>query len=104
LESAATAGATGAAAAAATLAQWVRGSNTESGTWAGIDIFHIDGATTIQKAFFYKKLDTVVLENLIVVLWLIQSQSQRGTGSATLHQGNAKGRFNAILLHVFLDF
>jgi hypothetical protein len=92
------------AAAAAASAQRIRRCNTETRPWARIDIFYTDGTTRIQQAFFYKKLQAVVLENLIIVLWLIQSQSQRGTGSTTLHQGNTQGRIDIVLLHVFLEF
>ena len=102
--SAATSGAAGAAATASPFAHRVGRCNAKPGSRAGIDKFHVDGTTRVQQSFFYKELEVVVFKNLIVVLWLIQSQSQRGTGSTTLHQGNTEGRIDIILLHVFLEF
>lgn len=102
--SAATTGTARSTAAATPLAQRVGGGYAESGSWAGINIFYINGTTAIQQSLFYKKLNAVVLENRVVVFWLIQSQSQRGTGSATLHQGDTQSRIDVVLLHVFLNF
>ncbi len=85
-------------------AQWIGGSYTESGSWAGIDKFNTDGATRFQEAFFYKKLHAVTLKNFIVVFWLIKSQSKRWAGTAALHKGNPESGINVALLHIFLQF
>ncbi len=66
----------------------IAGSNAKSGTWASIDIIDINCTTCSQKAFLYEELQTAVFKNFIIIFWLIQSQTQRGACSATLHQGN----------------
>jgi hypothetical protein len=57
-----------------------------------------------HKRFLNKEFQAAILKNFVIAFWLIQSQSQRGTCSATLHQGNTQGRINGILLQVLRKF
>ena len=78
--------------------------NAETGTRPGIDEIYLDRTTGTKQAFFDQEFEGVIFVHLVVCLWLIQSQSQGGTGSATLHQGDTKGRIYIVLLHVLLEF
>lgn len=75
--------------------------DTESGAWSGINIIDGNPATGSEQAFFDQEFQRIVFKNFVAVFWLIQSQSQRGTCSATLHQGHTQSRIDIIRLHVF---
>jgi len=90
--------------ATATSANRIAGGDSKSGTRASINIFNTNSATSIQKTFLNEEFQTTVFKNFIIAFWLIQSQPQRGTSSATLHQGYTQSRINTILLQVFSKF
>ena len=94
-----TAGAAGAAATTAT-ADGYRRRDGETGPGAGIDEINLDLLALNQKGFVYQELNAFLIKNVVVVFWLIQSQSQRGSGSAALHDGYADRRINTVLRHV----
>lgn len=103
---ASTAGAGSAGAGAATAAgadRFDRG-DAEAGTRPGVDVIDGDPAGRGEKALLDQKFEGVVLEDFVAVFWLIQSQSQGGTSSATLHQRHTQGRIDIVRLHVFLKF
>jgi hypothetical protein len=52
------------------------GGYAETGTRTGVDVIDGDASTGVQQAFFNQEFQGVVLENLIIDFWLIQSQSQ----------------------------
>jgi len=78
--------------------------DAETGAWASINIFNIDGTTGINETFFNKKCQVVLVVNFVVFFWLIQSQSQWGAWSASLHKGNAQSRFNIVLAEILFEF
>ena len=102
--STAVSGTAGAGAATAAGADRFYRGNTKTGPWAGINVVHSDPAAGCEKTLFHQKLEGIVLENLVAVFWLIQSQSQGGTSSATLHKCNTQGGIDIIRLHVFFQF
>ncbi len=102
--STATSGTAGAGTATAAGADRFDGGNTKTGPRAGINVVYGDSAAGGEKALLYQKLEGIILENLIAVFWLIQSQSQGGTSSATLHKCHTQGGIDIIRLHVFFQF
>ena len=62
--------------AAATAANRVGGGDGETGTVPGLDKIYLDGTTGGEQSFFHQKADTIFFKSLIVVFWLVQSQSQ----------------------------
>jgi hypothetical protein len=73
-----TAAATGAAGTgtATAAAHRVGGGDGKTGTVAGLDKVYLDGAAGGEEALFPQKADAVFFKSLIVLFWLIQSQSQ----------------------------
>ena len=68
--------------------------NTETRTWAGVDEIDLDGSAGAEKTFLNQEFQRIILVYVIIFLWLIQSQSQRGPCSATLHKGYTERRIN----------
>jgi len=73
---AAGAGVAGAGAASTATADRVGGGDGETGAVPGLDKIYLDGATGGEQSFFHQKADTIFFKRLIVVFWLVQSQSQ----------------------------
>lgn len=84
--------------ATAAAADRSRRTDAEAGTVTGLNEINFDVSAGDEESFFDQKGQVVLVEDFVVGLWLVQSQSQRGTCSATLHQGDANGRVNTILL------
>ena len=59
--------------------------NGKAGLIARFDEIHLDGPDLSDELLVHHKLQRTFLKNLVIVLWLIQSQSQRGAASAALH-------------------
>jgi hypothetical protein len=78
--------------------------DAETGTGSGVDEVYLDDSTLITEAVVQQKFNSTMFIRRIVFLWLIQSQSQRGTGSPTLHQGNAYGGIDIVIGHVRFKF
>jgi hypothetical protein len=74
---AATAGATGAGTAtAASFAHRIFRGNGKTGTVSGVKKIHLNGTTGCQQSLLHQKLNTIFFKRLVIVFWLIQSQSQ----------------------------
>lgn len=99
----AAAGTAGSARAPTPAANGTRRLNAESGTETVVDKIDLYVSTRIQKVAVHQKRNSPLVKNVIVVLLLIQSQSQRGTSSSSLHQGDTDCRIDFILLHVCLE-
>ncbi len=99
------AAATGSAAAAATAATTDRnpGRDGETRTHTAIDEIHLDVTAVFHQIIVYQESQFTFLYLHIVVFWLIQSQAQRGTRSAPLHQGHSQGRTDTVLLQIGLQ-
>ncbi len=65
-----------AAAAAATTCQGNLGGNGKTGTGASIDKINEDLTAGNQQSFFYQEFEAFLIDNFIIIFWLIQSQSQ----------------------------
>lgn len=94
-----TSGTAGTAATAATADGYRRGDG-ETGPRPGINKVNLDLLALDQKGFIYQEFNSVLIKNVVVVFWLIQSQSQRGAGSTALHNSYADRRIDAVLRHV----
>ncbi|MBU1234686.1 MAG: hypothetical protein KKD01_16955 [Proteobacteria bacterium] len=62
--------------ASSTSANGVGGSYSESGAGACVDKFDTDCTAGTHQTFFYEKFKAIVFKNIVVIFWLIQSQSQ----------------------------
>jgi hypothetical protein len=80
----------------------IGGTDRKTRTHAGIDKINLYITTGSQQAIVNQEFQTVMIRGRIVFLGLIQSQTQCGPGSATLHQGNTQGRIYFVLLHIGL--
>ena len=74
-------------------------------TWAipFSEIIYFNTAAFLHKIIVDYECDTVLLKGCILCLWLIQSQSQWGTGSSALHEGHPYGWVNTVLRHIWLQ-
>ncbi len=86
---------------ATSLPQWVGCGNGKTGTVTRFDKIHFDGAAALQELIFHYKLESAFLKNLVIILWLIQSQTQRGAASAALHQSHPHRRLDLVLAEIF---
>lgn len=89
-----------AGAATAAAAQRVGRGDGEPGTITGLDEIHLDRAATAKQFLIHQEFQAAFVKSLVTVFWLIQSQSKGRTASPTLHQGDANGRTDLILLQV----
>jgi hypothetical protein len=80
----------------------IGGTDRKTRTHAGIDKINLYITTGSQQAIVNQEFQTVMIRGRIVFLGLIQSQTQCGPGSATLHQGDTQGRIYFVLLHIGL--
>lgn len=96
--------AAGTAAAPPAAAQGLGRGDTETGTGSGLDEVYLDDSTLIAEIIIQEELNSAMLKGCIIFFWLIQSQSQRGACSATLHQRNTYGRFDIIIGQVRFQF
>ena len=92
--------ATGSGAAAAASAKGIGGGDGESRAVSRVHKINFDAAAFFQEALLHYKLQAAFFEYLIAFFWLIQSQTKRGTASATLHQGDANRRTDLVLLKI----
>jgi hypothetical protein len=92
------------AAAASPAAQRLGRGDAETGTGPGLDEVYLDDSTLIAEIIVQEELNSAMFKGRIVFFWLIQSQSQRGACSATLHQGNTYGRIDIIIGQVRFQF
>ena len=67
------------------------GTQFETGAHRGVDEVDVDRLRLCPKGLFDDEGQAVVFENLVVFVWLIQSHTQRGTRSPTLHHRDAHG-------------
>jgi len=94
------AGGTGAAAAAGGNEA---GRQLESGPVRGLDEVHGDGLNLVIQGLIDHKLETVVLERLVVLFRLIQSHAQGGPRSASLENHHPDRLVRIPVLHEILD-
>lgn len=89
-----------AAGTAAASTQRIGGGDGKTGAVSRLDKIHLDGTTPLDELVFDHECKRALFKNLVVFLWLIQSQAQRRAASATLHQGYTHRRFDLVLRHV----
>ena len=89
---------TGTAAAATT--EGIGRGDGKTGTVAGLDEINLDGAASTQQFIIHQEFQPVFLKRFVTVFWLIQSQSKGRATSPALHQGDADGRTDLVLLKV----
>ncbi|MFA6499914.1 MAG: hypothetical protein WCV64_11360, partial [Desulfurivibrionaceae bacterium] len=71
---------------------------------SGLDEVYLDDSTLIAEVIVQQEFNSAMFKRCIIFLWLIQSQSQRGACSATLHQRNTYGGFDIIIGQVRFQF
>jgi len=98
------ASATAGTAAASPAAKRLGRRDPKTGTGSGLDEIHFDDPALIAKIVVQQEFNPAMLKRCIISLWLIQSQSQRGACSATLHQRNTYGRLDIIIGQVRFQF
>ena len=60
----------------------------------GFNIIHFNGFNVFKKFLFYDEGKVSVIKYFVTISWLIQSQAQRGPGSAPLGEHHPDGRYN----------
>jgi len=76
------------------------GGDGKTGPVPSLNEIDLHGAASLQQAFFHKKGQAAFLKHFIAIFWLIQSQSKGWATSAALHQSDANGRTDFVLLQV----
>jgi len=89
---------TGTATAAAT--EGVSGSDGETGAISSFNEIDLNGPASFQQILVHQKFQATFLKYLIAVFWLIQSQAKGGPASPTLHQSDADGGTDLVLLQI----
>ena len=94
-----TAAGTGSAGAgtATTTADRIGRGDGETRAVTGIDKVNLDVAATVKQIFLDQKSQVIFSKRFVIFFWLIQSQSQRGTSSAALHQRDADSGVDIVL-------
>jgi len=54
----------------------VGGCDSKTGTGTRVDKLNFDGTAGIHKTFFNQKSKIILVVNIVIIFWLIQSQSQ----------------------------
>ncbi|OGQ88877.1 MAG: hypothetical protein A2512_01650 [Deltaproteobacteria bacterium RIFOXYD12_FULL_56_24] len=78
--------------------------NPEAGTGPGLDEIYLDDPALIAEVIVQQEFNPAMIKRRIIFFWLIQSQSQRGACSATLHQRNTYRRRDIIIGQVRFQF
>ncbi len=69
-------GSTGTGTTTATAAKWVGRGNGKTGAVSRIKKIYLDSTAGGKQSLFNQKINTIFCKSLIVVFWLVQSQSQ----------------------------
>ena len=71
---------------------------------SGINKIYGERFYLLKKLLVDEVSDAVFFHDLVIPFWLVQSHSQRGTGSPTLGEENPNDRFVLPVLEEFLYF